>query len=167
MEKKRNISGFPRELAWLQGTIIFFQGEKIGSSSGVKRVTGPGKRAITQGNKPSTKAAPAPNAQGKKPIPGCDTVSLLMMLGLLAFFYFFLILPQRKQEKRRREMLGALKKNDKVITTSGIHGTIVAMDERTVTLKIDEKGDVRVKFEKSAISSIVSKQKPQNQDQAK
>jgi preprotein translocase subunit YajC len=115
--------------------------------------------------------APAPAGEGKAatkeegggqgqpqkgPYDACP--QMLLMVGVMvAFFWFFLIRPQQKQEKKRKEMLATLAKNDKVITSSGIHGTVAALDERTVVLKIDEKGDVRVKFDRSAVASILNR----------
>lgn len=80
---------------------------------------------------------------------------MLMLLGFVAILYFFMIRPQQKQEKARKAMLAGVKKNDRVVTTSGIHATVAALEERTVILKLDEKGDVRVKFDRSAIAAIL------------
>jgi preprotein translocase subunit YajC len=46
---------------------------------------------------------------------------LLLMFGIM---YFLVIMPQQKQKKKMQEMLGAVKNGDKVVTTSGIYGTI-------------------------------------------
>ncbi|HHV43704.1 MAG TPA: preprotein translocase subunit YajC [Firmicutes bacterium] len=63
------------------------------------------------------------------------------MLGL---FYLMLIRPQQKQQKQRQEMLGNLKKGDRVITIGGIYGEIVKISDDDVTLKIADNVNIRV-----------------------
>jgi preprotein translocase subunit YajC len=76
------------------------------------------------------------------------------IIGL--WFYLLLIRPQQKQEKQRREMINALKKNDKVLTSAGIYGTVVSVDEMDdrVLLRIDDDRGVRVAFSKASIVRI-------------
>lgn len=88
---------------------------------------------------------PAPN-----PIAG-----LLPIFLIFAIFYFLLIRPQQKQQKKHQELLGQLKKNDEVVTNGGIHGTIVNVDEQTVTLRVDD--NTRIKFQKNVISYVKKK----------
>ena len=76
---------------------------------------------------------------------------------IMAIFYLLMIRPQKKEEKQRQEMLKNLKKNDKVVTIGGICGVVANVREEDVTLKIDESGDVRVRFTRSAISRVVTK----------
>lgn len=86
---------------------------------------------------------------------GSGMVGTLIMFGLIIFiFYFMIIRPQHKREKDRRKMLDAVKKGDKVITTAGIHGTVVGMEEKTVLVQVAD--NVKLKFEKGAIASVVS-----------
>ena len=66
------------------------------------------------------------------------TQVLFLYVPIFAIFYFFIIRPQRQQQKKTKEMLDALKKNDEVITSSGIHGTVVIVKEKTVVLRVDE-----------------------------
>lgn len=54
-------------------------------------------------------------------------------------FYFLLWRPQKKQQQQRNEMLASLKKGDRVITTSGIMGSITAITSKTITLKVSDK----------------------------
>lgn len=87
--------------------------------------------------------------------PGPGAAPLLMQLvfliGIFVVFYFFLILPQRRQQKREQEFRNALKKGDKVVTTSGIHGEIVAIEGDTLLLEVDK--NVKLRIEKAAIRS--------------
>lgn len=90
---------------------------------------------------------------GQAPPPN-PLSSWLFIGGLILIFYLLMIRPQMKEQKKRREMLSQLKKNDKVVTTSGMYGQIVAIDDRTVTLKVDD--NVRIRFTRSAVDHIVN-----------
>jgi len=84
--------------------------------------------------------------------PGGGWGSWAPLIVILVVFYLFLIRPASKREKQRREMLKALAKHDKVVTTGGLLGTVVSIDAETVTLEVAR--DVRVRFLRSAIHSI-------------
>ena len=86
-----------------------------------------------------------PQAQTVSPI-----INLVPLILIFAVFYFLLIRPQKKQEKEHKNMLSSLKKNDEVVTSSGIHGTIVNIKDKTVTLRIDD--NVKVEMEKNSIA---------------
>ncbi|MCF7916468.1 MAG: preprotein translocase subunit YajC [Candidatus Omnitrophica bacterium] len=77
---------------------------------------------------------------------------LMPLIFLFAVFYFLLIRPQKKQQKEHQKMIANLKKNDQVVTSGGIHGTIVAVKDKTFTLRIDEGAKVQV--DKNAISYL-------------
>ena len=71
----------------------------------------------------------------------------LVMLGVLFFiFYFLLIRPQVKQQKKHQEMIGGLKKGDRVLTGGGIYGVVVGISDREniVVVRIDENTKVEV-----------------------
>jgi preprotein translocase subunit YajC len=76
----------------------------------------------------------------------------IIVIGLV--FYFMVIGPANKQRKKQQEMLSALKKGDRVITSGGIYGTIQGVEPEAVYLKIAE--NVKVKVSRSAITGIVS-----------
>ncbi|HOK10498.1 MAG TPA: preprotein translocase subunit YajC [Candidatus Hydrogenedens sp.] len=80
---------------------------------------------------------------------------LPMILAFIAIMYFLMIRPQQKREKERREMLNALTKGDKVVTTGGMYGTVVDLSEDKVTLRVDDK--VEIDFVRGAVAQIVSK----------
>jgi len=83
-------------------------------------------------------------------------VNLFPLILIFIIFYFMLIRPQKKQEKERQQMLKALEKNDQVVTTGGIHGTIVNVKERTVTLRVDD--NVKIEVERNCIASVKKQQ---------
>ncbi len=76
---------------------------------------------------------------------------LVMMVLILMVMYFFMIRPQQKREKARQGMLADLKKGDKVVTSSGMLGTVWGLKDNIVVLKIDD--EVKVEILKSAIAS--------------
>jgi preprotein translocase subunit YajC len=83
---------------------------------------------------------------------------LPFMLVIMALFFFLIILPsQRRQKKEREQIMSNLKKNDEVITSSGIIGIIANVKDNAdeVTLKIDDNARLRVL--KSSIVRIVNK----------
>jgi preprotein translocase subunit YajC len=75
---------------------------------------------------------------------GNNLLTRLPILIMFVVFYFLLIRPQQKQQKQRQAMLKALQKGDKVITNSGIYGTLTELNERTVRVKIAENVIVRM-----------------------
>ena len=79
----------------------------------------------------------------------------IVLMGLL--FYFLLYRPQKKEQKKRAEMLDSLKKGEKVVTIGGIHGTITAINDRIVTLRVAEK--VEIDFSRTAVSHPLKEEK--------
>jgi preprotein translocase subunit YajC len=85
-------------------------------------------------------------------VSGTGFLIPLLLVGLI--FYFIVIRPQSKERKQRETQLKAIKKHDKVVTNAGIHGVVVALDEDTVTLRVDDKNNVRMRFSRSSIWQI-------------
>lgn len=77
------------------------------------------------------------------------------MILIVIVFYFFMIRPQMKKAKEQKKFVEELKKGDKVITSAGIHGRIIDMNETTVVLEVE--GGSKIRFDKSAISLDASK----------
>lgn len=83
-------------------------------------------------------------------------MTMLIPFALMfAVLYFLIIRPQQKRAKEHQSMLGTLKKGDRVVTSSGMFGTIFAIqdDQNKVVLKISD--DIKVEFVKSSIASKV------------
>ena len=76
----------------------------------------------------------------------------LPMLIVMGIFYVMLILPQQRQRKKTQAMLAALKTGDKVITSSGIYGTVNGFDGEVVILRIAEQ--VKIRIARSAIAQV-------------
>ncbi|MEA3297193.1 MAG: preprotein translocase subunit YajC [candidate division Zixibacteria bacterium] len=82
----------------------------------------------------------------------------LVWFGLIfVLMYLLLIRPQRKKQKEHKKLLGELKKGDKVVTSSGMFGTIFALDDERnlVVLKINDA--TKLEFLKSSIAAKVDK----------
>jgi len=80
---------------------------------------------------------------------------LFVILATFAIFYFILIRPQQRKQKQLKNMIGALKKGDRVMTSGGIFGNVVGIKENIVVLKIDE--NTKIEIVKSAVSSVITK----------
>ncbi len=66
-------------------------------------------------------------------------ISLVVMLvAFAAIFYFLLIRPQRRRQKEHRDLLGSLKRGDRVLTAGGIFGTIEDISEDSITIVVEE-----------------------------
>jgi preprotein translocase, YajC subunit len=76
--------------------------------------------------------------------------NLVPIALIVVVMYFFFIRPQAKKQKAQMSFLDSLQKGKKVVTGSGIVGIITKLDDKTVTLKISDKGFMEVV--KSAIS---------------
>ena len=86
---------------------------------------------------------------------GSSMISTIIMFGaIFLIFYFMIIRPQQKRAKEREKMLSNLQKGDKIITSGGLHGSVVAIEDKTVLVQISD--NVKVKYERSAIATIVS-----------
>jgi preprotein translocase subunit YajC len=77
---------------------------------------------------------------------------LLPLLGMLAIFYFLLIRPQQKRQKEMQKMIGALKKGDKVVTASGLIGSVAGLRDDIVVIKLAD--NVKVEMLKNAITAV-------------
>lgn len=80
-------------------------------------------------------------------------VNLFPIFLIFIIFYFLLIRPQQKKELTHRKMLETLKKNDEVVTTAGIYGTVVNVKDKTVVIRVDDNS--KIEFDKSAVSQII------------
>ena len=76
--------------------------------------------------------------------------------AIFAIFYFLLIRPQQKQRKDREVLLAAVKRGDRVVTSSGMHGTVTGLDETTVTLRVADQ--VKITFDRGSIGRVVEGQ---------
>lgn len=91
---------------------------------------------------------------------GSMVTILVTFVLIILIFYFLIIRPQKKRDKEAKAMIDSLKKGDKVVTIGGIHGTVVAVKDNTVVVKVDDSA--RIEFSKSAISTVTNKESVKN-----
>jgi len=75
------------------------------------------------------------------------------LIFIFAIFYFLLILPQQRRQKKWQQMLGQLKTGDKVVTTGGLRGTIVAIKDDALHLRVPPD-NLRLEVSRGAIASV-------------
>ncbi|MVN22728.1 preprotein translocase subunit YajC [Mucilaginibacter arboris] len=79
----------------------------------------------------------------------------LPLVLIIIVFYFFMIRPQVKKQKDQKKYVDELKKGDKVVTSAGIHGKIVEVGDVTILIEVDN--NVKIRFDKSAVSLEASR----------
>jgi preprotein translocase subunit YajC len=83
----------------------------------------------------------------------------LPLIFIFAIFYFLLILPQQRRQKRWQEMINNLKNGDKVQTGGGIRGTVIAIKDDAVTLRVPPD-NLRLELAKSAVVAVGREEEP-------
>jgi len=81
-------------------------------------------------------------------------IFMVQMMLIFAIFYFLLIRPQAKERQRHDEMLKNIKKGDEIVTSGGLIGTIVHVEEKRLTLKTGE--NTRVTVDRSKIAGVLN-----------
>ena len=76
-------------------------------------------------------------------------VSLIPFALMIGIFYVLVLLPMRRRQRKVQDFQAALKVGDRIITTSGIYGSITRLDERSVQVQIADK--VRIEVARAAI----------------
>lgn len=117
--------------------------------------------AVERAHAPTTVALIAqngtagPNAGATPPPQSLFSPWTMFFAASLFLFYALVLAPEKRRKAEREHQIGKLKKNDRVVTSGGIHGTIVtaAPDEDVVTIKVDS--NTRLKINRSAISIVI------------
>ena len=91
-------------------------------------------------------------AQGPTGVGQILSSPLVMMGVIFAIIYFLIMRPQQKKQREHQDLLRNLKKGDRVVTLSGIYGTINALDEKIISLQVD--GKVRIKISRQSVSGL-------------
>ncbi len=81
--------------------------------------------------------------------------SLFPFLLMFVVIYFFMIRPQMKRQKQEKKFINELKKGDRVVTKSGMHGKVLELNDNDNTCIIETPAG-KIKFERSAISMEMS-----------
>ena len=82
-------------------------------------------------------------------------MSFLPFIIIFVLFYFMLIRPQMKQAKEHRTMLDALKTGDEIVTTTGVLGKVVKLNNQFSTIEI--AANVEIKIQKQTIQTLLPK----------
>ena len=95
--------------------------------------------------------------EGAAAPPNSLVSTMITFLPIIVLFYLLMIRPVKRQEQERQRLLSGVKKNDRVVTTGGLIGTVTAVKEKEdeVTLKVDDSSNVRVRVTKSSIVRIL------------
>jgi preprotein translocase subunit YajC len=88
-------------------------------------------------------------ALAASPDGGSPWVQLVPFVLVLGIFYFIILMPMKRKQQKVQSFLDSLKVNDRVITTGGIYGQIMKIDEQKVQLQIADK--VRIEVARTAI----------------
>ena len=95
----------------------------------------------------------APGAGGGAARPEGPPVWPIFLI-MFAMFYFLMIRPQRKREQEHRSMIDQLKEKDRVVTAGGIHGQVVAIKEKDVVLRVDDRKDIQIKVLRTSVVGV-------------
>ncbi len=82
-------------------------------------------------------------------------MSIAPLIFIFAIFYFLLILPQQRRQKKWQTMLDALKTGDKVVTSGGLRGTIVALKDDSIHLRVPPD-NLRVEVTKASVTQVTT-----------
>jgi len=87
-------------------------------------------------------------------------LTLLQFVPIFLILYFLMIRPQQQKQKKLDQMVKGLKKGDRVLTSGGIFGTVLGVDDAKAVLRIAEgaKEDIKVEFAKTAIVSVLAEE---------
>lgn len=100
-----------------------------------------------------TAIAQTPGGTAPAGDPSSMLLQFLPFVLIIGIFYFLMIRPQQKRAKETKLMLEEMKKGDKVLTSSGIHGTVSDIQDNVVLVQVAD--NTRIKFEKVAITSVI------------
>lgn len=84
-----------------------------------------------------------------------SSFSLIMIAVIFVLFYFMLIRPQNKRAKQHRELIQQLKKGDEIVTSGGILGKVVKLDEQYIKVALAE--GVEMTLQRSAVTNVLPK----------
>lgn len=84
------------------------------------------------------------------------TIFIVQMLIIFAIFYFLLLRPQAKERRRHEEMLKKIKKGDEIVTSGGIIGKVVHVEENRLTVRTAE--NTRITVDRGRVASVLEAQ---------
>ncbi|MBV9269424.1 MAG: preprotein translocase subunit YajC [Acidobacteriaceae bacterium] len=87
--------------------------------------------------------------------PDAAIKGFLPIVLMVAIFYFLVFMPMRKQQKKQKDMVATLQNGQTVLTSGGIIGTIIAVNDDTLILRI-KPDNLKIQVARSAVTSVVS-----------
>jgi preprotein translocase subunit YajC len=95
-------------------------------------------------------------AQAASPAPDVPQpsflVSMMPLIFIVVIFYFLLIRPQQKRQKAHQQLVASIKTGDKIVTSSGIHGIVANVKEKTILVKVAD--NVKIEFDRSSVAGV-------------
>ena len=87
--------------------------------------------------------------------PNSFLSGILPIVLMIAIFYFLVFMPMRRQQKNQKQMVKSLQNGQTVLTTGGIIGTIVAVNDDTLILRI-KPDNLKLQIARSSVTSVVT-----------
>ena len=113
------------------------------------------RESVSEGTAPAgTKEAPPQDGRPVGP-GGSGFQTFLPFILIIVVFWVIMMGGQRREKKKRAKMLAAVAKGDKVQTVGGVIATVVEVRDTEVVLKVDENANIRMKFSRAAIQSVL------------
>jgi preprotein translocase subunit YajC len=88
-------------------------------------------------------------------IGGGGWLSFAPLIFIFAIFYFLLIMPQQRRQKKWQQMLNDLKTGDKVVTSGGLRGTVIALRDDYIQLRVPPD-NLRLEVTRASVASVVA-----------
>lgn len=99
--------------------------------------------------------APAAGAAEGAAQPSLFKDFLPPLLLMFAVFWFLIIMPERRKQKARQLMIKNVKKGDEVVTTAGIIGRVMKVEDEVIQVQVDKEHDFRIVFQRSALVQVL------------
>jgi preprotein translocase subunit YajC len=90
---------------------------------------------------------------------GMGWLGFAPLIFIFGIFYFLLIMPQQRRQKKWQQMLSDLKTGDKVVTNGGLRGTIVALREDHLHLRVPPD-NLRLEVSRASVSGLIAGDEP-------
>lgn len=99
---------------------------------------------------------------------GSPYTSFIMFGALILVFWLFMIRPQAKKAKDQKKFISQIEKGDKIVTVSGMHGTIFKLSDDNTSFVLETASKSQIQMERSAISLELTKSYyPKTEDASK
>lgn len=88
-------------------------------------------------------------------IGGAGWVGLAPVIVIFGIFYFLLIMPQQRRQKKWQQMVNDLKTGDKVVTSGGLRGTVIALRDEAIHLRVPPD-NLRLEVSRASVVSVAA-----------